>query len=791
MWNELSSDCPEAKVYDTQVDYARMFLERLEARMDLSAFPDGIEYVFAQVAKLSLREQTDIRFNAYRATAEKNKCFKKFGGLLPATTLSYLSGAHKASWAKLWQDVKINPQKLYIIFQDEAHYGAKDDSTASVLVADNIQHFPNAVHVCITATPYAIIPPSNAKDGSNNVVFWSAPPTYYDYARLKKGNHVDVVQNCCVKEGSKCSRKRERDVLMARYEAQLLLPSTTTTTTAAAGTFSLRAAIDAGRKIIIRARNKQDDDLEDSELEERFTELLQKCGFTDKVAFLVDPTRDPEGLDYSFSCANVAVVVIKQVMQMGDTFPRDSDNNPIVAIYDESLHYHGTAYTSGVTHYDKIHQEFGRAFGYYPNDDCVTRLVVTAEIDAVYTPPICAESYHDRVASGEIFSNRTGITAISGFVESPEKHSEVMRKLGITKSDSENYRHKRLFVLWAQPQSGKTGAVLWLMKLIAERFGYINNNSTNASTSMMQAGKVGDGSPVPTPSSKKAVSDGSSTTRCAATTASGSQCKRDHNVGSEYCFQHKSTSTKQAPSSTEVQPTSSSSAAAASSTPADVELPLKQQQQKVQQNTTLFVYDATIQEGVDILQDMEMFEDKRMYVALGSDHNNPVFPGEDLVTLRLSSSVEEEDLTTKKKDDGKKAGGILGPAGAVRMYVVRPYYTQYRLDSCKAVEWSEKCTQCAKLLPLSNEGDVFTDADFIPSILKTHRHPTLSSGLKEENLIGLTPSSDGIVWMQLDRVEYVSNHSGAPTASDTRNIHRLQGLLKNAGGTIDLTVDGE
>ena len=764
--------CPESVIYDTQVAYARLFLERLEARIDLNAFPDGIEYVFAQVAKISLRKQTDIRFGAYKSTAGKDDCFKKFGDILPVTTLSYLSGADIANWAKLWHEVKIHPRKLYVVFQDEAHYGAKEGSTASVQVADKIQHFANAVHVCITATPYAIIPPSTAKDGTDNVVPWSAPPAYYDYARLKKEKHVDIIENCCAKFGKSCARGVERDVMMTRYEAQLLQTTTTTTTTTSVKT-SLRDALAGGQKIIIRARNDKDLDVEGRDLEERFNELLMQCGLGNKKATLVEADPKGENLANSFSSPDVAVIIVKQMLQMGDTFPRDpTTNDPIIAVYDESLQYHGDNYVSGESvNYDKIHQELGRAFGYYPNSSRVTRLVVTAEIDRAYKPPMSAESYYDRIANGETFSPRMGITAIAALDDTTNKHIQTMATLGITQSDRDNYHFSRLFVLWAQPQSGKTGAVLWLMKLIAERFGYIG--AANKTTATLHK-KVDDfkGSSIddslPTKAdvaTKKKVGDGAAA-QCAGITASGSQCSRKPKAGSTYCFQHDLKA-----SGNVLQ----SAAAASSST---------EKQHKQQPNTPMFVFEATLKEGMDILRDMEIFEDKQMYVALESNHSNPVFPGEDLVTLRLSTG----------------SGGPKTSSPVVRLYVTKPFNTtKYRLDSHKAIECSDKCTQsCVKLLPLLSkkdkqyDEDAFADPSFITSILQSHRYSSSSSrgGGDDDSMIGISPSpsDNGVVWMQLDHVGYVKKTGEDDT--DNNNLRQLKSLLKTAsGGTVDIVSE--
>jgi hypothetical protein len=457
-WNRDAAH-DDVIIHASQAGYGDEFVKCIERRVgDFGAFED-VKFVFGQVSKVSLQDQTDSRLALYKENAgHKSKSrFHHLHTLLPSETTSYASTGHKDKWKAFWQEVKERENVLFFVFQDEAHYGAKKGSLASVLVANNILPLKNVIHVCISATPYSIIPRFTDGDCNINVVPWASPSAYYDYHKLRSAGAVSVIEGCCIRNKTSCCREEERKRLCSRYADQFNNPA-------------LVNAIFKGQKVVIRARpdRKTKGDFEAGELHKRFQSMLDDCAPLKgkKVVTLTSKLDKPGEIWKSrLTDPEVGVVIIVGRFQMGDTFPRLKSGSPSVCIYDESLQFHQDSYIKDTNNmnYDLLHQELGRAYGYYPTGEFVN-LVVTSEIDKRYTPPITSEEFHKR-AETESFSPRRGKTAIAGAEDGDAENDDAATAL-----ERKEYHKNRLFIMWGQPQCGKTGAVLWIMKLLADKF---------------------------------------------------------------------------------------------------------------------------------------------------------------------------------------------------------------------------------------------------------------------------------------------------------------------------------
>jgi len=91
------------------------------------------------------------------------------GGLVQKNNKSH---EQQAKRKKLMKDIKNNPDTLFLVVHDEAHYEATKGGAADMLINDEIlRNAPNVVTLFVSATPYNLVT-EDSQVPEANVVFW-------------------------------------------------------------------------------------------------------------------------------------------------------------------------------------------------------------------------------------------------------------------------------------------------------------------------------------------------------------------------------------------------------------------------------------------------------------------------------------------------------------------------------------------------------------------------------------------------------------------------------------------
>jgi hypothetical protein len=441
----------DAAIHAAQFEVAAQLFR--QCRDNFGAVPlnkfEAVEVVWGLPAMNSLREQTEVRLEATAAIAETLGWQRFAKALRAAPAISYAAQDDKGQWEALWRRARLNPTSLFVVIQDEAHHGRGGDSMTTTALQHAVEHV-NVIVLAVTATPYSFLDTTDKR----TLVRWFAPPQYTGRAQLEALGKWTVVERDPDDGGG---------AVVAAYTAELARPA-----------FRQRLLDDG--IVAVRARNVR----EAGSIAGGIAAALQRHGdLSDRS--VMNATGSKRRLTLSAIPPKTAFIIVVGRGKMGDTFPQQREDRwtqalsgPHVFLYDETLKFHTAAACANA---ENLHQELGRAFGYFRRG-CEMELRVSPSVDELYTAPSTLDEYNACILAGQRMSSKNE----RGGSPTPKSRTyhERMRldaeaaKTGprSRKSAAEQpmttYVSERRVVLWGNPQCGKTGAVLWFLKLVVD-----------------------------------------------------------------------------------------------------------------------------------------------------------------------------------------------------------------------------------------------------------------------------------------------------------------------------------
>jgi hypothetical protein len=165
------------------------FAEKLFAKMKAALMRMNQENVFTNFAfhiqvpeMINLRDQTIKRLAEFISEKNTNLAASFFPGADPSqfVCMNQKTPTAEKQFSKLVERVNNEPNTLFLLVHDEAHWQATCDGAADThMNQDALRLAPNVLHLSVTATPYNLLT-KQSQIPDEHVVLWDpAPDTYY------------------------------------------------------------------------------------------------------------------------------------------------------------------------------------------------------------------------------------------------------------------------------------------------------------------------------------------------------------------------------------------------------------------------------------------------------------------------------------------------------------------------------------------------------------------------------------------------------------------------------------
>lgn len=457
-WLEKVRD-EDAKLHIEQIATANALFDRVATKFrGFDAFTD-VCFALHVPSMDSLRKQLQQRIDATGIAAQRLGWRAFARHMKDLNVRASVGRAANEAWAAFFEEAAAQPNKLFVVLQDEAHVGRKEGSLSLNNVVTPSKKLDNVLHVMISATPYSYAYGVPAP----NIQVWFPPSAYVGRATLQRHGNWRVCAGACVQtKDGKCNVTQEVSNLCLRYEEWLRTPN-------------FREEI-AGKLVVIRAPKRTKG--KPTNFAGTIARRLRAAAGNGAV---VDASGD-DAKQFNMGTIDRAVIFVILVSRytMGDTFPKN------VAVYDESLKFHTEQSRSNI---ECMHQEFGRAFGYrdvtmqvYVCEAANTAYRVPCDVDELAT--MREEGYRlSNTARSPLNASNREAAAVAATLSEADDDDESGRdspepqppspssardhtSTAPTDCDIANYVDWQRFALWAQPQCGKTGVMLWFMNRI-------------------------------------------------------------------------------------------------------------------------------------------------------------------------------------------------------------------------------------------------------------------------------------------------------------------------------------
>jgi hypothetical protein len=397
-------------------------------------------------ASLSLRSQTTSRLEEFR------KVFPSLCGVRVYGVVN--SKEFKEFASNLLRSIHDEPSTLFVIIQDEAHYGIKVESVLhkNLLEAIMSKGFHNVVHVAVSATPWVVLDKGCMRRRETHVVEYLPPPEYFGAKQLDK-------------EGKWFADKKEwtEESLRDEYVCALKgLPVSDKFVKHAVASLKAEKADDllVVRLPVVRGGPPAEERCENwkSALEQ-----VVPAGVL-VVNGAASSECDWHKLSEILKTSELAptILILCNRYGIGDTFPST------FSFLDERLCLQSANIAENLV---KVHQQLGRSYGYGRRPSVALAASTNAIVSLI---PVTLDDV-DNLSHTRSTPHKYLVQGVSReqngelcFVPDPSCMYSQVHDNDDDDDAAKRYLDRR-FVLCAQPQSGKTGVVLKAVAMLMEQ----------------------------------------------------------------------------------------------------------------------------------------------------------------------------------------------------------------------------------------------------------------------------------------------------------------------------------